>query len=266
MTFTQYLKLSRKEQKRHLAAVRKHAYENGVRKFLSIDSDPKTAKSNKAGKGYFTAIQYFAPHKLSGVNVCFFASPGCVASCLHTAGNPVYFDAKNKARLARTKYWREYRDNYKILLAEEIDAFVSKCYRFGLRPAIRLNGTSDITWERVFPELFTLFVGVQFYDYTKNPNRRMLPRNYDLTFSCSEDNHFSVGAILARGGRVAVVFNVTRSKALPERWKGFEVGDADKDDLRFLDTKPIAGLRAKGDARKDESGFVQKLDVVQIAM
>jgi hypothetical protein len=44
---------------------------------------------------------------------------------------------------------------------------------------------------------------------------------------------------------------------LPETWKGFKVIDGDKTDERFLDEKGVVvGLKAKGDAKKDQSGFV----------
>ena len=57
---------------------------------------------------------------------------------------------------------------------------------------------------------------------------------------------------------VAVVF---RDK-IPKSYKGYEVIDGDDSDLRFLDkfksweTGGIVGLKAKGPAKKDKSGFV----------
>ena len=44
---------------------------------------------------------------------------------------------------------------------------------------------------------------------------------------------------------------------LPETWEGVPVHNADEHDLRFLDPVPsVAGLLAKGTAKKDTSGFV----------
>jgi hypothetical protein len=62
---------------------------------------------------------------------------------------------------------------------------------------------------------------------------------------------------LRKGGNVAVVFRVKKGQPLPKMWNGYEVIDGDIDDLRFLDKKNvIVGLRAKGPAMKDTSGFV----------
>lgn len=57
---------------------------------------------------------------------------------------------------------------------------------------------------------------------------------------------------------IAVVFNVKRAEDLPSVWLGREVINGDAHDLRFLD-KPgtIVGLKAKGPAKHDTSGFVQ---------
>ncbi len=248
--------------KQQIAEARKIATAAGVGSLLSIDSDPKTHKSNISGKGYLTAIQYLAPAKVSGYQVCAAASAGCIAGCLHTAGVPFMMQNKNKARIARTRFFFEHREAYKILLIAEIAAFVKKAEKKGLNAAVRLNGTSDIVWETVFPELFGLFPNVQFYDYSKVEKRFRstwnLPANYDLTFSRSECNEEAALRILAENpnARVAVVFSTARTKPLPTEWNGYTVGDADKDDLRFLDSSRIAGLRAKGKARKDTSGFV----------
>jgi len=235
----------------------------GINYLLSIDSDPKTAKSNRLGLGYFTAIQYLAPYNLSGFQVCSSASAGCASACLHTAGIPFIQEAKDKARIARTRFYVQHRKAYFHCLFAEVTAFEDKCASLGMKPAIRLNGTSDIVWERVAPWLFEVFDSVQFYCYTKHEKRMKknwkLPANYHLTFSRSESNDNAVQRILIDNpsAKVAVVFSTKRTKPLPKTWNGKRVIDADKHDLRFLDKGGrIVGLRAKGDARKDESGFV----------
>jgi hypothetical protein len=44
---------------------------------------------------------------------------------------------------------------------------------------------------------------------------------------------------------------------MPEFWNGFKVINGDASDLRILDPKNVVvGLTAKGDAKKDKSGFV----------
>jgi hypothetical protein len=57
---------------------------------------------------------------------------------------------------------------------------------------------------------------------------------------------------------VAVVFDVKRGKPLPAAFMGASVIDGDMHDLRFLDgyQGAVIGLRAKGPAKKDCSGFV----------
>jgi len=48
-----------------------------------------------------------------------------------------------------------------------------------------------------------------------------------------------------------------RTEEVPNNFKGFKVIDADNSDLRFKDPKNvICGLKAKGKAIKDFSGFV----------
>jgi hypothetical protein len=58
---------------------------------------------------------------------------------------------------------------------------------------------------------------------------------------------------------VAVVFD-----KLPETYMGRPVNDADEHDLRFLDPQgTIAGLKAKGRAKKDTTGFVRRVIDIQ---
>jgi hypothetical protein len=63
---------------------------------------------------------------------------------------------------------------------------------------------------------------------------------------------------LRGGGVAAVVF-----ESLPYEYKGFPVVDGDERDDLMLDVKggTILGLRAKGKARKDRSGFVVTNDM-----
>lgn len=221
-----------------------------------ITTSPKIEKSNKSGLGYYTGIMYLAPSKLSGYNTCSQASPGCIKGCLNTAGRGVY-DKVQQARIARTKFFFENRPMFLLQLHMEIRAFIAKCKRLGLKPCLRLNGTSDLFWESFgvvekYPE-------IQFYDYTKVYSRMVkfmdgqMPKNYHLTFSLSEVNLDKSLDVLKAGGSVAVVF---RNKNLPSQWLGYKVHNADTTDLRFLDKPGIQGLYAKGKAKKDDSGFV----------
>ena len=228
-------------------------------KLLSMGyTNPKLKKSDAAGLGYMSAIQYLKPFTSSGlINLCPMASAGCAAACLNTAGRG-RTNSVQEARQRRTEMYVRNSDSYKIQLTSEVERFVKKCKKNGQKPAIRLNGTSDIMWEKVFPALIETYRDVQWYDYTKITRRMLkfcaslLPSNYHLTFSRSEDNDEDCVRVLRAGGNVAVVFK----KELPRIWKRFKVHNGDTTDLRFLDEKGVIGLYAKGKAKTDESGFV----------
>lgn len=222
-------------------------------------SSPKTAKSDAAGLGYKSIIMYLAPHKASGKNVCRDASPECIKLCLNTSGHGRYKFTQD-ARIRRTNLFFSDRQAFKAQLFKELHTFTKSTLKQGLKPAVRLNGTSDLDWEKIFPDIFTTFPTTQFYDYTKSRNRMLdflagkLPPNYYLTFSRSENNEAKCEQVLKAGGNVAVVFN---DKNLPEYWQGWKVGNGDEHDLRFLDEYPIVGLYAKGRAKTaKESPFV----------
>lgn len=221
--------------------------------YLSIDTNAKTVKGQT--KGYLTGILYLAPADMSGKNLCPHASKGCKAACLFTAGRGAMNPIK-QARLKKTFAFLKDRESFCDSIKKEISSLVKKATKKGMKACIRLNGTSDIPWHNM--GIMQAFPDVQFYDYTPNKDRMTyflqgkLPANYHLTFSRKEDNDQSVDYILAAGGNVAVVF-----KDVPNTWKGFKVINGDETDLRFLDERNIVvGLKAKGKARKDESGFV----------
>lgn len=226
----------------------------------------KNAKTVKGEKlGYLTAITYLAPSDASGViNTCPSASKGCRAACLFTAGRG-RMDSIMQARVDKTKFFANEQRAFLLQLKREIAAFVKSAARKGFKPCLRLNGTSDLPWESIKingQSIIELFPDVQFYDYTKSATRIQkflggeLPANYHLTFSRSENTKDAfIEYILKNGGNVAVVY----SGELPQKdFGGFDVINGDKTDLRFLDGKDkIVGLIAKGDAKKDKSGFVR---------
>lgn len=230
----------------------------GIALKLLTDKNAKIDKSNKSGKGYLSVLMHLAPYKLSGQNVCPQASAGCAAACLNTAGRGAYQKVQD-ARIKRTKLFFDDRPAFMAMLKEELDAFVRKCNKLKVKPAVRLNGTSDLKWEELTPELFTQYPMIQFYDYTKITKRMIrfcegkLPKNYHLTFSRSESNDKAVSEVMKAGGNVAVVF----FNDLPKKWEGRRVIDADLTDQRFLDPKGvICGLSVKGRGKRDTTGFV----------
>ena len=119
------------------------------------------------------------------------------------------------------------------------------------------NGTSDIDWTRF--DIMNQFPDVQFYDYTKVLNRlsKSIPDNYHLTFSKNEVNDEECQSALNLGFNVAVVFSTKKGSPLPESYMGYTVYNGDETDVRFKDPKGVVvGLIAKGDAKKDKTGFV----------
>jgi hypothetical protein len=93
--------------------------------------------------GYLTAILHLAPHKLSGVNICPKASIGCSIACLNTSGRG-RFKFTQDSRLNKTYYFLKDRQKFLLQLDNEIKNFKKRAIKKGLKPAIRLNGTSDI--------------------------------------------------------------------------------------------------------------------------
>jgi hypothetical protein len=220
----------------------------------------QNAKTTKGEDlGYLTGILYLAPSDLSGVDLCPKASEGCKKACLFTAGRGKFRNVVD-ARMNKTIYFLKDRKAFVSQLHVEIARANKKAQRLGLKLCIRLNGTSDIAWEAL-TDIIQSFPDIQFYDYTKISKRfeRVLPSNYHLTFSLSESNDAEALKVLALGGNVAAVFK----NGMPSKFLGAEVIDGDLHDLRFLDKKPqgqrgvIVALKAKGEAKKDASGFVR---------
>ncbi len=227
---------------------------------LNIDANAKTVKGQ--AHGYMTAILYLAPAKLSGYEVCPQRSDGCTNACLNTAGMGV-FPKVQLSRVNKTKWFFEDRDSFMDRLTIELAKFKFKAHDAGLTPVVRLNGTSDIAWENIRyggkSNLMACSPSTQFYDYTKVTKRALkftnnkMPDNYHLTFSLNEDNDRAAKNVLRSGGSVAAVF-----KDMPDKYMGVDVVNGDHTDLRFLDPLGvIIGLKAKGKARKDTSGFVR---------
>ena len=166
------------------------------------------------------------------------------------------------ARHERTKLFWTNRSRFLDQLSFEISAHTRKADKLGIIPCVRLNGTSDVVWEKVAPKVFTDFPQVQFYDYTKLPTRfdHAMPKNYHLTFSQSENNQRDAARLLKSKHNVAVVFRLRKGAALPAKYMGVKVIDGDEHDLRFTDKRGVVvGLRSKGSSYHDQTGFVVDL-------
>lgn len=228
------------------------------------DNNAKTTKGEELG--VYTVILYLAPANESGVlNTCQYATE-CANVCLYKAGR----GAMPNVITARVNRTIAFANNPKLFvenLASDIEEAQVTANNKGMKLAVRLNGTSDLPWEKLGGflkvNLMDRFPSVPFYDYTKNPNRaelyaqEQMPKNYHLTFSRSEANGEDAERLLNLGVNIACVFSTAKEDELPKTYLGKEVIDGDVTDIRFLDPKGVVvGLRAKGPARKDQSGFV----------
>lgn len=228
---------------------------------LSVGADAKTGKG--IAHGVITGVLYLAPHTVAGPNLCpASAIAGCRAACLYSAGRGRFTNVQ-AARVKRTRWYHEDRASFIDALAADVDTLTRYATRHGLTPAVRLNGTSDILWERVAPALLAHANdnGALVYDYTKIHNRRV-PSWYRLTWSWSGANPRYANRwrdALAAGHNIAVVMDTPRHATLPAAWNGVTVIDGDAHDIRPRDPSGvIVGLRAKGAARGDTSGFVYR--------
>lgn len=230
-------------------------------KLLST-ANPKIQKGTKLG--YLSFILHLAPSDVSGYNTCPKATAGCKAACLNTAGRGGMFrkgentNVIQEARKRKTRMFFEERDGFMEWLEQDINKAIRFAAKQGLKPVFRLNGTSDLSWEKIKlkgsdKNVFEMFPNVQFYDYTKVPKRKTSQyKNYHLTFSAADGNDKDVDWALSQNMNVTVVFD-----KIPEEYKGRPVFNADDTDLRFLDPRGVVlGLKAKGRAKKDRSGFV----------
>ena len=227
---------------------------------LLNSGNAKTRKGEK--RGYITYGIHLAPSNLSGFNVCQYASKGCAAACLNTAGRGA-MSSVQKARIAKTLLFFTDKDRFFSMLWEEVEAAVKSANRKSMTAVFRLNLTSDLPWHKLKRNGKTImqaFPGSQFYDYSKDARRAIdaslgiLTPNYHLTFSRAENTaDHDVKSLLNDGINVAIVF----ADKLPLMWEGFQVIDGDADDLRFLDKRGVVvGLKAKGKGKVDATGFV----------
>jgi hypothetical protein len=229
-------------------------------KLLSI-GNPKILKGMK--QGYMTYILHLAPADVSGYNTCPKATAGCKAACLNTAGRGGMFkkgettNVIQKARIRKTKLFFENRDVFLAILEDDIRKAIKQSEKKGLVPVFRLNGTSDLSWEKY--GIIQKFPNVQFYDYTKVLGRKVsYLSNYHLTFSAADGNDDDVRRAIKEKYNIATVFGIKKSQPMPETYEGAPVFNGDDSDLRFLDPKGVVvGLYAKGKAKKDTSGFVK---------
>ena len=237
--------------------------------YLLDASNPKVIKS--LGLHVLNLIMHLAPADSSGYEVCHCRSLGCTKACLNTSGHGGIGDydtsVLHRCRIARTRLLFEQPRVFLKILILEIQKGQRKARKMGMALAIRLNGTSDILWEKRAPQLFEIFPDVQFLDYTKFTcvMRPIIPVNYHLTYSRSENTTIEdIHREIDFGRNVAVVFSTPEllGTVIANGWLEFKVINATTHDLRYQDTMGrIAGLYFKetstiGKAVNEDSGFV----------
>jgi hypothetical protein len=221
-------------------------------KLIGVGNNTKIVKGDNGD--FLTAIQHLKPRN---TKICPFQNVAmCKAPCLDTAGRGKFNNVQS-ARERKTDMYLYDRITYMDYLHVDLTTFRRRAKAKGAKPCVRLNGTSDILWERT--DIHSTFYDMQFYDYTKVVKRAYtkLPSNYHLTLSYSQANKDYADkvyqAVLDTGINMAVV----STQPMPKKFKGLDCIDGDQDDLRFLDPQGVAvWLSAKGSGKKDTSGFV----------
>jgi hypothetical protein len=206
-------------------------------------------------RGYLTAMLYLAPHtEAGGKSLCPHSTEACREGCLFTAGRGKTPRVYN-ARVRRSKLLLDDRPAFLRALVSDLEIMQAAAAKHRLKLAIRLNGTSDVLWERDRlhgASLFELFPEATFYDYTRTPlMHRHVPPNWRLVFSLADAPLQEAVEHLAKGISVAAVVPLEEKPApgafLFGREREVAIIDGDEDDLRFLDPPgALVLLKPKG--------------------
>ena len=238
-----------------------------LRKLLGYNFKVKKGENQNV----LTAIMHLAPAYESGFNVCPFAT-NCASVCINKTGQLVT-NMAYVCRVSKTALWKLFPDAFLDQLRMELSQHIYLAGVKGMKPAVRLNGTSDVPWERT--GIVDEFPNLTFYDYSKWPLEFRKPgSNYHLTYSLSESEPAMLHALqyLKAGHNAAAVFQSeggttrTTAKAAVQRlleageWMGYPIISGDNDDIRFDDPPGHwIALYAKGPATKDITGFVRRV-------
>lgn len=232
----------------------RHLTKGVAQNYLSIGSDAKTVKGET--KGWMTGILYLKP----SAKTCPYSTEGCRRSCLWTAGRG-QMNCVQAARAKRTVDLYRNPQKFSRRLIKEIVAHSKNCFKKDMNCCVRLNGTSDLDWSPIIDyfrasKITPPMQMIRFYDYTKNFWKVVFNRQsrYYLVYSRHEHTKtWQLWLLKLLRKNSAVVFK----GPMPKTYKGIRVVNGDESDLRFLDPKGvIVGLKAKGAAKKDTTGFV----------
>jgi len=208
------------------------------------------------------------------INTCIYSGL-CKGPCLRMTGN-MQLPTSGRSRYLKT--WFFYTEPLAFMrkLVSEIQDNAAKCHRDKRKYYLRLNGMSDIEWERfIYMDLLVQKTkGLNgFYDYTKYPIAQRVgiapkipggvafPQKYKIIYSWDEKKTAPKRALewLKSGASLSVVYPYSQKEqiqALRKKFKFLIVGD--EDDNRFKD-KPnsIVLLKNKGDLKETQTTATQ---------
>lgn len=226
-----------------------HLFKQSNRKIMGSSTKVELGQ----GFGYFTSVLYLAPARLSGYEVCGGRSVECTRGCLsHQSGHLAFHQAGS---IFKTWWFFSDKEDFQAAAIGELHNQMSKAKRKGFKFAIRMNGTSDIPFKKVYQ--WAQENNVQCYEYTKL--KSVIVRHLDhtdivhRTFSIDETQASFVFAktYCELGGNASIVIPSAR-KAKAEAIAALQdldlpIVDGDEHDLRFRDpVGAIAYLKAKG--------------------
>ncbi|MDN5045392.1 hypothetical protein O8C96_06695 [Aliarcobacter butzleri] len=225
---------------------------------------------------YLIGMLYLAPHKSSNIiNTCKYAGT-CIDFCFYNA--PTNY---NNYRKNNTQWFYEDIENFMNILVFDILKLLIHAENNSLKPAVRLNGLSDIPWEKykfklddkiknilasyskkystVIPKdseevnIFSIFPKLNFYDYTKYlPSKRDISEigNYHLTYSYDFNISKSLKEILRSNNVAMICSDKNKFFSLNEKSRILEINnnkycllDGDEYDFRPLDDELFPELR-----------------------
>ena len=103
-------------------------------------------KGEKIGLFYGNSLSR-ANNESKVINTCPAASKGCRMACIFTEGRGG-FNSVGEASMRKTVQFAHDRESFVAQLAEDIAELIRKAEKNNLIPVVRLNGTSDIAWEK----------------------------------------------------------------------------------------------------------------------
>lgn len=181
---------------------------------LDLDQKARDAGRQHVGKELLRQVEQdfdiSKPPKEGGKSIpgnwCIGSSWACRRACLIGTGNN-YTPYSFLVKFAKSQALKNDPVAFCAALAMNAKMFQDTEAAAGRRAFVRLNMLSDLPWEVIFPDLFTLVDNVQYYDYSKiDVHTRNFPSNYDITYSFNGDNDAGCGRALEAGHRIAVVF------------------------------------------------------------